>query len=152
MAEITPAPQTVSVLDFVGTYRTGRKVVKTQYKVALAMLASAALGALAVQGLHAQAKPPGYIITEVEVIDQAAFNEFSPKASASLQAFGGKYLVRGGKVATLEGEAPKRVVVTVFDSMEKAQAYRTSPGWKALESLRTKAAKGRAYVVEGVSQ
>src|SRR5207253_7796341 len=56
------------------------------------MLASAGLGALAVQGLHAQAKPLGYIITEVEIIDQAAFNEFGPKAAAALQKSGGKYL------------------------------------------------------------
>ncbi len=62
--------------------------MKTQYKVALAMLASAGLGALAVQGLHAQAKPLGYIITEVEIIDQAAFNEFGPKAAAALQKSG----------------------------------------------------------------
>jgi len=126
--------------------------VKANYKIAVAMLAGAALGVLVVQGLHAQTKPLGYIITEVEIIDQAAFNEFAPKASAALQPFGGKYLIRGGKVAALEGEAPKRVVVTVFDSMEKAQASRASAEWKALEPLRTKAAKGRAYVVEGVSQ
>jgi len=116
------------------------------------MLASAGLGALAVQGLHAQAKPLGYIITEVEIIDQAAFNEFGPKAAAALQKSGGKYLIRGGKVVPLEGEAPKRVIVNVFDSVEKAQAYRASADWKALEPLRMKAAKGRAYIVEGVAQ
>ncbi len=126
--------------------------MKPNYKIATALLAGVALGALAVQGLHAQAKPLGYIITEVEIIDQAAFNEFAPKASAALQKGGGKYLIRGGKVVPLEGEAPKRVIVNVFDSVEKAQAYRVSAEWKALEPLRSKAAKGRAYIVEGVAQ
>ena len=51
-----------------------------------------------------------------------AFNEFSPKVPATMQPFGGKYLVRGGKVISLEGDAPKRVIVSVYDSVEKAQA------------------------------
>ena len=76
----------------------------------------------AIQGLHAQAKPLAYVITEVEIIDQAAFNEFSPKVPATMQPFGGKYLVRGGKVISLEGDAPKRVIVSGYDSVEKAQA------------------------------
>jgi len=80
------------------------------------------LGGAAIQGLHAQAKPLAYAITEVEILDQAAFNEFSPKVPATMQPFGGKYLVRGGKVISLEGDAPKRVIVSGYDSVEKAQA------------------------------
>ena len=127
--------------------------MKMQYTVALSVMTGIVIGAVVMDRLHAQAKPPGYIITEVEIIDQAKFNEFAPKASASLAKFGGKYLIRGGRTAALEGgEAPKRIVVTVFDSMEKAEAYRKSPDWMALEPLRKQAAKGRAFAVEGVSQ
>jgi len=127
--------------------------MKIQYAVALSLMTGVAIGAVAIDRLHAQAKAPGYIITEVEIIDQAKFNEFAPKAAASLAKFGGKYLIRGGRSAALEGgEPPKRIVVTVFDSMEKAEAYRKSPDWIALEPLRKQAAKGRAFVVEGVSQ
>jgi uncharacterized protein (DUF1330 family) len=68
-----------------------------------------------------------------------------------MQAFGGRYLVRGGKVTPLDEEAPKRVVVSVFDSAEKAQAWRDSAAWKELTPMCTKAAKTRAYIVEGVS-
>ena len=96
--------------------------MKTRYTVALSMIAGAALGGAAIQGLHAQAKPLAYVITEVEILDQAAFNEFSPKVPATMQPFGGKYLVRGGKVISLEGDAPKRVIVSGYDSVEKAQA------------------------------
>jgi uncharacterized protein (DUF1330 family) len=128
-------------------------IMKTRYTVALSVLAGAALGAAAIQGLHAQAKPPAYVITETNIIDQAAFNEFSPKVPATMQPFGGKYLIRGGRVVTLQGEAPQRFIVTAFDSMEKAQAWRNSAAWKALMPLREKGTKVRGdYIVEGVSQ
>ena len=127
--------------------------MKTQYTVVLSMIAGAALGGAAIQGLHAQAKPPAYVITHTEVIDQAAFNEFASKTPAVMQAFGWKYIVRGGKVIALEGDAPKRVIVTVFDSVEKAQAWSNSPGWKELQPLRAKATKSSvSYIVEGVAQ
>ena len=127
--------------------------MKTHYTIALSLLAGAALGGAAIQGLHAQAKPPAYVITHTEITDQAAFNEFSSKVPATMQAFGGKYLVRGGKVTPLEGDAPKRVIVTAFDSVEKAQAWRNSPGWKDLQPLRAKGTKSSvAYIVEGVTQ
>lgn len=54
--------------------------MRTRYKMALAMLAGAGLGAGAIQALHAQAKPPAYVITEVDIIDQAAFKEFSRRS------------------------------------------------------------------------
>jgi uncharacterized protein (DUF1330 family) len=127
--------------------------MKTRHVIGLSMLAGVALGAAAVQGLHAQAKPPAYVITETNITDQAAFNEFSPKVPATMQPFGGKYLIRGGKIVTLEGEAPGRFIVTAFDSMEKAQAWRDSAAWKALIPLRDKGTKVRGdYIVEGVSQ
>ena len=47
--------------------------------------------------------------------------------------------------------APKRVVVSVFESVDKAEAWRNSAGWKELEPIRAKAAKTRAYIVEGVA-
>src|SRR5262245_41556277 len=102
-------------------------IMKTRYTVALSMIAGAALAGAAIQGLHAQAKPAAYVITEVEIIDQAAFNEFSPKVPATMQPFGGKYLVRGGKVIPLDGDAPKRVIVRVYDHVEKAQALFLPP-------------------------
>ena len=126
--------------------------MKTRHAVALAALAGIGIGAGAVQGLHAQAKPPAYVITEVGVIDEATFKEFSPKVAQTVQASGGKYLVRGGPVIALEGQAPKRVVVSTFDSVEKAQAWRNSAAWKELTPLREKAVKTRAFIVEGVTE
>ena len=125
--------------------------MKAQYTVALSMLAGAALGVVAIQGLHAQAKPMGYVVTEATVIDEAAFKEFASKTGPTSEPFGGKRIVRGGKVTPLDGEPPKRVIITAFESVEKAQAWRNSPAWKALLPIRAKAVKSREYIVEGTT-
>src|SRR5947209_17752010 len=125
--------------------------MKTHYVVALATVAGFGLGAIAVQGLHAQAKPPAYVITEVDIINEAAFKEFSPKVAQSVQASGGKYLTRGGQIIALEGQPPKRFVLSTFPSVEAAQAWRNSAAWKELTPLREKAVKTRAFIAEGVT-
>jgi uncharacterized protein (DUF1330 family) len=125
--------------------------MNTKSKMALTLLVGFALGAVAIQALHAQAKPPAYVVTEVQIIDEAAFKEFAPKTDATMAPFGGKRLVRGGKIIPLEGDPPKRFVITMFDSAEKAQAWRDSPGWKALLPIRDKAVKSREFIVEGIS-
>ena len=123
--------------------------MNSDHQITLAVLTAGGLVALAIQGLHAQAKPPAYVITEVEIIDQTAYKEFGPKVSATYQPFGGKYLVRGGEVVAMDGEAPKRVVVVVFENMAKAQAWRNSAAWKELAPLRAKAVKAREYIADG---
>ena len=124
--------------------------MKTRYIVALAVVTGFGFGAIAVQGLHAQATPKAYVITEIEVINQEAQKAYLPKVSEAVKSTGGKYLVRGEKISALEGEAPKRVTVQVYDSFQKAQASRTSPAWTALKAERDKAIKTKSYVVEGL--
>src|ERR1044071_3507708 len=128
--------------------------MKRSFTVGLAMVAGAALGAAAVEGLHAQAKPPVYQIVEVEVLNQDAYvNDYAPKAQAAIKAAGGKFLAAGGKTTTIEGEPPKaRVVIQQWDSVEKIQAYRDSAAFKDLLPLRNSMATFRSYAVEGVPQ
>jgi uncharacterized protein (DUF1330 family) len=97
------------------------KVMKAKPKIALVMVGSFALGAAAVQSLHAQATPPGYAIIEVNVTDQEGYTkEFLPLAIKEIQADGGKYVVRGGNPVTLQGTPPaSRVVVLQFASVDK---------------------------------
>lgn len=123
--------------------------MKSTYKVAIAFVAGAAIGGAAIQGLHAQAKPVAYIVTETEILDQAALKDYLPKITALNKANGGKYLARGSKITALEGTPPKRVVLQVYDSVEQAQALRMSAAWKELAPLRAKAIKAHAYIVEG---
>ena len=125
--------------------------MNSKCKTTLAVLAGAALGAAAIQALHAQAKPPAYVITEVEIINEAAFKEFSPKVGKTVEASGGKYLTRGGQIIALDGTAPKRFVLSVFPSVEAAQAWRNSAAWKAIVPERDKAVKTRAFIAEGTT-
>ena len=99
--------------------------MKTHYTVALALTVGVASGALTVHALHAQAKPSVYLIGQVEVTDQAGYQrEFVPQASARVQASGGRFLARGGKVTPLVGNAPpSRVVIQQWESMDALMSW-----------------------------
>jgi uncharacterized protein (DUF1330 family) len=111
--------------------------MKTHYTIALAMFAGVGLGAAAVQGLHAQAKPPVYSVGEIDIVDQAAYSTYVPKAQAAIKAGGGKFLAAGSTITAVDGEPPKsRVVIQQWDSLEKYQAYRNSAAFKVFQSAR----------------
>ena len=117
------------------------------------MIVGTALGGAAIQGVHAQlSAKKAYTVSELETLDAAA-NAFVPKVQAAQQAAGGRNLkTGGGKVVALEGTAPKRVAITEWDSLEKAQAFYTSKAWNDLAPERDKALKTiRRYVVETVN-
>jgi uncharacterized protein (DUF1330 family) len=124
--------------------------MKTRCTVALSLLAGAALGAAAVQGLHAQAKPKAYQVTELEIIDAEAWKSFVTAVRASQQQASGRNLRTAmGKVVAFVGDPPKHVGITEFDSLDQAVAYRNSQGFKDLDPLRNKAIKiTRQYTVE----
>ena len=134
--------------------------MKTHYTIAVAMFAGAAIGATAVNGLHAQAKAPLYLVTELDVTNPDAYGkEYAPKAQALIKASGGRFLAIGGvagagagKVTAFDGEAPKRATLQVWDSMEQYQAYRNSPAFKEARQIGEKYAKFHTFAVEGVSQ
>lgn len=129
------------------------EVMKPQYSVPLAMLAGIGIGAVAVQTLHAQAKPPIYYVAEIEVTDIDGYTkEYAPKVQATLKAAGGRLLAAGQKVTAFEGNAPKRAVVQVWDSLEKIQAWRDSAEYKENRKIGDKYAKFRAYSIEGLPQ
>ncbi len=126
--------------------------MKSIYKLAMAVVVGAGLGAAAVQGLHAQAKPPAYVISEIDVADKDAYaKEYVPLAVKALKESGQKQLAAGGKTATISGEPPKsRIVLSVFENMEKAQAAYTSPEYLEARKIGDKYAKLRIFVVEGL--
>src|SRR5262245_48063278 len=113
--------------------------MNTKFKIVLAVAAGAAFGAAAVQGLHAQAKPKAYIVTDIEVLDTAANAAFTPLIRASQQAAGGRNLgTAGGKIVAFVGEAPKSVGIVEWDSLD-AEAWRNGNAWKDLSPQRDKA-------------
>ena len=120
---------------------------------ALAAIGMALIGMFAMTTAIAQTKPPGYLIVEYEVIDQAEFREYL-KASAALRAtgVGGTFLVRGAKGISLSGEPPKTTAIIQFASVEEAVAFDKSPEHTALKASRDKATKWRSFVVEGLAR
>jgi uncharacterized protein (DUF1330 family) len=119
----------------------------------LAVLVGAVLGAAGASVIHArQVKVlPGYVIAEVEVTDPATFKQYADKTPGTMAPFNGRYIVRGGKTLSVEGEPPKRFVVSVFDSFEKAKAWEDSPAYGAIKTIRQSSAKSRIFIVEGVA-
>jgi len=129
--------------------------MKTNYKVAIALVAGAAIGGAAIQGLHAQAKLPVYVVQEIDVSNLESYvREFIPKVRVLVNTFGGRSLtIGGGKVTSIEGESPKsRVVILRWESMEKFQAWYNSAEYKELRKIADKSAKFRIFAVEGVPQ
>jgi len=126
--------------------------MKTWYTVALSMVAGAALGATAMQGVNAQlAAKKAYAITELESLDAQAAADIAKRVQAAQSEAGGRNLrTAGGKVVGLEGPPPpKRVGLTEWDSLEKAEAFYKSKAWTDLAPDRDKAVKTiRRYAVE----
>jgi uncharacterized protein (DUF1330 family) len=129
--------------------------MNTRYKIALATLAGIGIGAAAIHELHAQAKPPAYVVVAIRSIKDAdAFKTgVIDKASpAALTAAGGRYLVRSQNVKSLDGPSPQRFVLLAFDSVEKAQAWSDSPATKEITAARIKSTDSLSFIVEGFAQ
>src|SRR5437660_6108319 len=142
------------MLQYASFFRaSGENIVKRHITVGLAMVASAALGAAAVQTLHAQTKPPACNIAEITIKDQDGYNkEYLPLITKALTDAGGKFLVRGGKTISYEGASPApRVIVIQFESLDKLQALYNSAPYKDAVAVGDKYATQRIFGAEGVS-
>ena len=125
--------------------------MKTRYTVALTLLGGIAIGAAAVQGLHAQAKLKAYSVSELETFDNAAQGAYLPSARQAIEAHHGKALrTVAGQVVQIEGAAPpKNVAIVEWDSLDDAVAFYKSKAWTDLAPQRDKSQKTiRRYVVE----
>jgi uncharacterized protein (DUF1330 family) len=127
--------------------------MRTSFAVALALLAGIGIGAFGVQGLHAQAKPPVYMIAINEVTNPDGYkNEYLPPAQASIKAHGGVYIA-AAEATVIDGDLPKgRTVILRWDSMEKLLAWRHSPEYETARKIGEKYAKYNLIAVEGVRQ
>ena len=125
----------------------------TSIRTAATLLAGAALGAIAVQGLHAQATPPTYAVIDVSrVTDAEAYKAIGPKGGPSVAAFGGKFLMRTDAIAASDGTPPQRYVVAAFDNLAKAKAWRASPAMQEIWAIQEKSSTSRVFFVEGLPQ
>ena len=93
-----------------------------------------------------------YVVYQGEVLDPERYDEYKAKGAASIVAAGGRYLVRGGDVEVLEGEAPAgRTVVLEFPTMQAAIDWYRSDEYTEIRKIREGAARARMYVVDGVA-
>ena len=128
--------------------------MNVRIKLALALLGGFGLGALAVDRLHAQAGPPAYVISEITVHDADAYaREYVPLANRALAESGQRRLASGGRTVSLAGPPPaSRVVVSAFDSLERAQAAYSSPAYLEARKIGDRYGTLRIFAVEGLPQ
>jgi uncharacterized protein (DUF1330 family) len=92
-----------------------------------------------------------YVVVQIDVKDPVAYEGYKKLTPASIAPYGGKFVVRGGKVETLEGTwLPPRFVVVEFPSVERAKAWWNSPEYAPAKKLRQSCADTEMIVVEGV--
>jgi uncharacterized protein (DUF1330 family) len=94
---------------------------------------------------------PAFVIVEIEVRDPEAYENYKSLVPASIAAYGGRFIARGGATESLEGEwAPERVVVLEFPSLERARQWWASPEYSDAKAIRMRAARTRMIATEGV--
>jgi uncharacterized protein (DUF1330 family) len=91
-----------------------------------------------------------YVIAEIDITDPSAYEDYRKQVPAVITKYGGKFIVRGGKIESMEGGwSPKRIVVVEFASMDEALKWYRSSDYAPLIKLRQKASRGKLIIVEG---
>jgi uncharacterized protein (DUF1330 family) len=128
------------------------EIMKAKFGIALAV-GGFVLGAAAIESIHAQSKPPAYVIGQITVRDQEGYTkEFLPKARKGIEEAGGKYLAGGfNKTITLSGADPSnRVVLLQFESMDAVKAWNAKEG-PFERSVGDKYATINTFAIEGMA-
>ena len=93
-----------------------------------------------------------YVIVHIEVLDPVLYERYKELAPASIAAYGGRYVARGGRTELLEGEwQARRVVILEFESLERARSWLESPEYREARALRHRAARTLMIVTEGLA-
>lgn len=123
-------------------------------KAGTRIIIAAAIVIAALAGASARQAAPtkkGYIIVEVDVSNAQQYGEYAKGTPAIVEKFGGRFIARGGRVATLEGAAAAgRLVIVEFPSFERAKEYYESADYQAVRKHRLGAANFRGILVEGL--
>ena len=91
-----------------------------------------------------------YVIGDIEVTDPAAFREYRNRVGATVEQYGGRFVVRGGRVDPKEGDwQPHLLVMLEFPTLEQAERWYNSSEHKPLIAIREKAARTQLLIAEG---
>ena len=125
--------------------------MKARFGIALSMIVGAILGGAAIQALHAQAKPPVYMIAINEITDQEGYaKEYVPPAQQSVKDHGGEYIAAGPGTPVAGNLPPGAVVILRWQSMEALEGWRNSPEFQAALKIGEKYAKFNIVAVNGL--
>jgi uncharacterized protein (DUF1330 family) len=92
-----------------------------------------------------------YVIADLTITDPQGFEEYRQMVPATIAQYGGKYVVRGGRVETLEGNwNPKRLVIIEFESAERAKQWWACEEYRGAKALRQRTAQTNLIIIEGV--
>jgi len=95
---------------------------------------------------------PAFVIVEIEVREPTEYEAYKRLVPASLAAYGGRFIVRGGATESLEGDwMPERLVVLEFPSVERARQWWASPEYRDAKAIRMRTARTRMIVTEGLA-
>jgi uncharacterized protein (DUF1330 family) len=96
---------------------------------------------------------PAYVISEVEILDHGRIDSYRALAKATIEQYGGRYIVRGGPVELVEGErnSARQFVIVEFPTMERARAWYRSPEYAQALKVRATALTRTLVFVEGVA-
>lgn len=122
--------------------------MSVNWKMCLAVIAGAIIGAVGIEMARAGAKPPGYLVVEYEITDPAGFKTYLQGSNAIKSSR--VFLARHAKGTSLSGEPPKWIGIIQYPTIEDALAYDASPEYAALKPIRDKSTKWRSFVVEGM--
>ena len=94
---------------------------------------------------------PAYVIADVEVTNPELFEEYRKLVPATVEAFGGRYIVRGGDSEVVEGDwTPSRTVVIEFESFEQAKAWHSSEMYAGPKQMRIDSTNSSVIIVDGL--
>jgi uncharacterized protein (DUF1330 family) len=94
---------------------------------------------------------PAYVIVETDIHDPEQYEQYKAASPAAVAGGGGRFVVRGGELAVLEGDwSPSRLVVLEFPDLETAKAWYASENYQEAKKLRDGAANLNMVAVQGV--
>jgi uncharacterized protein (DUF1330 family) len=92
-----------------------------------------------------------YVIVDINVHDPVGYEEYKKLAPSAIELYGGKYIARGGKTETLEGNwSPNRLVILQFENFEQAKKWLNSPEYSDARKMRHQTANSQMIVIEGL--
>lgn len=95
---------------------------------------------------------PAYVINDMEVTDPQLFEEYRKLSPPTVALYGGRFLARGGRTETLEGDwRPRRLVILEFPNLQQAQAWIDSPEYAPARRLRQLSSNSNLVLVEGTA-